>query len=75
MIRYDITDDTLFILQDGECVLSATKDYQLIDIAKNALCGKLTIPAFPEPIEITDHQWLLRLAGDVSHQAALSLGG
>ena len=75
MIRYEITDDTLFILQDGECVLLAKETHELVGIAKEALNGGLTIPAHPHPIKITDHQWLLRLAGDVSHQAALSLGG
>jgi len=73
-IHYAVTDGlTVFVGPDP--VLLASKDYQLIDVAQQCLNGKLVLPTAPEPIEITDHPWLLRLAGDCAHQAARLMGG
>lgn len=72
-IHYAVKSDGLTIYVGSEPVLHQSKTYQLVDTAKQALCGKLIIPTAPEPIEITDHPWLLRLAGDVSLEAARSL--
>lgn len=72
-IHYAVTSDGLTIYAGSEPVLRASKSYQLVDIAKQALCGRLTIPTAPDPTDITDHPWLLRLAGDVALEAARSM--
>jgi len=69
-IHYAVTGDGLKIYAGSGLVMKATKDYQLIQVAKDCLTGKLLIPLSPEPIEITDHPWLLRLASDVARYAA-----
>jgi hypothetical protein len=69
-VHYAATSGGLEIYVGNDLVMKAAKDYQLIQIAKDCLTGKLLIPLSPEPIEITDHPWLLRLASDVARLAA-----
>jgi len=74
-LHYGIKSDGLIIYAGDAPILRACKSYQLVDVAAQCLSGKLVLPTVPEPTTITDHPWLLRLAGDCAHQAARQLGG
>lgn len=45
-----------------ELIFQARKDYQLVQIAKDCLMGKLVIPCAPDPLEVYDQPQLLDIA-------------
>lgn len=71
-IHWSVTD-RLTIYAGDDPLLEVHKHYDLVNTVKACSEGKLTIPAFPDPIEITDHPWLMRLASDVARLAAIKL--
>jgi hypothetical protein len=69
-LHYAATTGCLTIYLGRVPVMIARKDYQITQLAKDALCGRLSIPAAGGPIEVYDHAWLLRFASVAAGVAA-----
>ena len=70
MIHWSVTPDSGARIYYGpHLMLTAQKGYELIALARQCLEGRLILPA-QEPIEVTCHASLLRLASDLADVAA-----
>lgn len=62
-LHYAVTDSGLTMHVNGQIVLMAHKPYQLIAIANDCISGLLRLDINGDPVQVVDHRWLLRLAG------------
>lgn len=64
-ISTEVTAERALIIVDGDISRIADKDYKMVAMAQEAMSGRLLIqdPSGGDPIEITDHVWLLQFAG------------
>lgn len=69
-VHYEAAPGRLTLYIAGQPARVTRKDYQIIALARQAINGRLIVPADPEPIEITDHAWLLRFAAAAAAVAA-----
>lgn len=70
-VTYEVTPRGAFFYAGPNMIMHSARDYDLINLAKQCLEGKLVLPNMgDDPIIVTNHPWLLRLSSELSGEAA-----